>query len=84
MTDTLIDPDLYEAVEKEISQAFAMSYLAQAKQHGKIVVPHTLTAWERLTQNRAAMNTIRAHGCSVQKPRPWSADRDGTSREQAA
>ena len=67
---------VYQAVEEACGADYAFSYLIRARQIGTVIIPHTVVAWERLTQNPNAMHALRAVGCTLRKPEPWSPTRD--------
>lgn len=82
MLENALDAVAYEAVAKAVNTDFAYSYLIRAKQlGGKTIRPHTVVAWQRLTQSHAAMNALRANGYKLVKPQRWYPGRDGGPTE---
>lgn len=78
MLENAIDAVAYQAVAKAVNNDFAYSYLIKAKQlGGKTIRPHTVVAWERLTQSHLAMKALRDNGYKLVKPERWYEGRDG-------
>ena len=71
-----VSQKLYQMMADTISPDFAFSYLVAAKQDGTWVIPHTLTAWDRLTGNGLAMRVIHDLGLRLVKPIAWHPNRD--------
>jgi hypothetical protein len=78
MLENALDAVAYEAVAKAVNADFAYSYLIRAKQlGGKTIRPHTVVAWERLTQSPPTMHALKANGYRLVKPERWYQGRDG-------
>lgn len=71
-----VDAKIYEAVAKAVSPEFAFSYLVKAKQINSVIIPHTVTGWERLVQSFPAMKAFRENGYTLRKPDLWHPGRD--------
>ena len=79
-----VDSEVYEAVAKAVSPDFAFSYLIRASQRGAVIEPHTVTAWERLTENHYAMKAIKSKQCILKKPQLWHPTRDEPPKQPMA
>lgn len=83
MLEHALDAVPYQAMAKALGVEFAYSYLIRAKQlPGKTIRPHTVVAWERLTQNREAMRVLAEGGYRLRKPERWYPGRDGEPVQQ--
>lgn len=77
MLEHALDADAYQAVANTCGPDFAYSYLIKARQlAGKHIRPHTVVAWERLTQSRDAMGALAKAGYKLRKPERWHPGRD--------
>ena len=79
-----VDAEIYEAIAKVTSADFAFSYLIKATQRGGVIEPHTLTAWERITENFYAMKELRQRKLILKKPEPWHPGRDEPIKQPMA
>lgn len=79
-----VDAEIYEAIAKETSPDFAFSYLIKAVQRGGVIEPHTLIAWERITENAKAMKEIQKRKLILKKPQPWQPGRDEPIKQPLA
>ena len=75
---------IYEAVAKAAGDDFAFSYLIRAKQIGSLIVPHTWTAWKRISGNQNAMVALHDAGVRLKEPVPWHPNRDAPSIHRQA
>lgn len=62
---------LWDAIAKAVRPEFADSYLSGAKQFPDRLVPHTVTAYERLKTDKWAMKTIAEEGLRLIEPLPF-------------
>lgn len=70
-----VDRDIYDAVAKAVSPEFAFSYLVKAEQHGRTIIPFTVTAFKKLSGSFYAMNVLSAMNVRLQRPIPFSETR---------
>lgn len=69
-----VDRELWDAMAKATSREFADSYLSGAEQTLAKLLPRTVTAWERLKQDRHAMLVLKRAGLTLVKPPPFRGD----------
>lgn len=63
--------ELHGAMTEECGLPFADSYLSGASLVGRVLTPHTVTAWERLTGSRSAMMVLRSLEIVLKRPLPF-------------
>ena len=68
-----VDRDFYDAMAQACAEPFADSYLSGAELHRGILLPRTHKAWERLIENRAAMDVIRRAKVTLREPPHFNA-----------
>lgn len=77
-----VPQSLYDAIADPLGEPYADSYLWGAVVRGSNLIPHTVTAWERLTQNFNAREAIKAQKLTIIKPAPWGS-KGGSDRSSA-
>jgi hypothetical protein len=68
-----VDRDFYDAMAQVCTEPFADSYLSGAELYQGILLPRTHKAWERLIENRAAMDVIRRSRITLREPPHFNA-----------
>lgn len=66
-----VDRSLWDAVAEAVRPTFADSYLSGASQFFDRLLPHTVTAYERLKAEPWAMKAIADAGLKLSKPLPF-------------
>lgn len=66
-----VPPEIHSAVSEACGSTFAASYLCGAVVRDGLLLPKTLTAWERLTANRHALGALRKAKVQLVKPQPF-------------
>jgi hypothetical protein len=60
--------EFYDCIAVACGEMFADSYLSGGELHGMTLLPRTHKAWERLTENRGAMDALRRAKVVLKEP----------------
>ncbi len=76
-----VTDDVWQAVARVTSEAFADSYLYGAEVRGGELEPRLVIAFDALRRDSHVVDALKALGLALKKPLPW---RDGGGKRSAA